>query len=220
VRRLWDLLFRRRGAGYWRVFIWATAVTALACIPIVTAFPDSVPLVWLWLVGIPANSPIAPLFPTAFEPLVVEAAKYQPALTVTLVATASFVYMEFINWYVFAWVLSWEKLEGLKSHRWVRWGIRHFSHAPYLTVFAFAVTPIPFWIARSLAILYRLSFWRYMVAMAIGRFPRLYIYAWLGSRIKIPTPVLIGTAVGTGIILIAWRLLRKEPLLKDSVLDG
>lgn len=213
-------LVRRRTPSYWRPFLWATTVVGLVGIPLVILYPSTVPLVWLWVVGIPANSPIAPLFPTAFEPLMMEAVKYQSVMTVTLVAVGSFVYMEFINWYVFRWILSWEKLHALKDKRWVNWALRHFSQAPYFMVFFFAATPIPFWIVRALAILHKLSLSRYMVVMALGRFPRLLLYAWIGSRIHIPTFVLIGMALGTGLVLIAWRLMRGEPVLKGTILHA
>lgn len=204
---------------YWSAFLWATALVGLAGIPLVIYFPSTIPLVWLWVVGIPANSPIAPLFPTAFEPLMMEAVKYQPVLTVALVANGSFVYMEFINWHTFAWVLHWNSLERLRKNRWVRWGLKHYSRAPLLTVFMFATTPLPFWVARSLAILHKTPFWPYMAVMAVGRFPRLLIYAWIGSVLLPPTWLLISLALGTGLILIGWRLIRRQRLLQDSVLD-
>lgn len=220
LKGLWQFWTRPRGRQYWRVFIWATAGAGLIGIPLVTVFPDTVPLVWLWLVGIPANSPLAPLFPTAFEPLMMEVVKYQPVLTVTLTAVAIFVYMEFINWYVFAWVLSWERLAAVRDNRWVKWGLGHFAKSPYRTVFVFAATPIPFWVVRCLAILHQISFTRYMIAMALGRFPRLYVYAWLGDKIHVPWWALASVAVGTGVVIIVWRLLHRQPVLKDTVLDG
>ena len=220
LNRFWQFWTRPRGRRYWRVFIWATAAAGLVSIPLVHYFPDTVPLVWLWLVGIPANSPVAPLFPTAFEPLMMEVVKYQPVLTVTIAAVAIFVYMEFINWYVFSWVMSWDRLEKVRDHRWVRWGLKHFSRAPYWTVFIFAATPIPFWVVRCLAILHQISFPKYMVVMALGRFPRLYLYAWLGAQLQVPWWALATLAVGTGVAIIVWRLVRRERLFKDTVLDG
>jgi hypothetical protein len=219
LKDLWHILTKERGEAYWSAFLRATAVAALVGIPLVIYIPSSVPLVWLWLVGIPANSPIAPLFPTAFEPLMMEVVKYVPVLTTTIVATLIFVYMEFINWYVYAWVLNWDRFDAFRSHRWVRWGVKSYSRAPLRTVFVFAATPIPFWIVRGLAILHRTAFVPYMVAMSLGRFPRLLLYAWLGSKIRIPTSLLVTAAVGTGALVIGWRLLRREPLLKNTILD-
>lgn len=215
-----SFFIKPRGKSYWRVFLWATAAAGLVGIPLAIRYPDTVPLIWLWLVGIPANSPLGPLFPTAFEPLMMEVVKYKPVLTVAIVATLIFVYMEFINWYVYAWVLKWDRLESLRKNRWVRLGLQHYSRAPLTSVFVFAATPIPFWVVRCLAILHKTAFAPYMIVMAFGRFPRLLVYAWLGAQLRVPTFLLIATAVGTGLILIAWKWFRKEPILKDSVLDG
>ncbi len=220
IRKLWSALTIERGEPYWTIFLRATAVAGLAGIPLVTYYPSTAPLVWLWLVGIPANSPISPLFPTAFEPLMMEVVKYVPVLTTTIVATAIFVYMEFINWYVYSWVMDWNKFETVRDHRWVKWGVKRFAKAPRFTVLLFAATPIPFWVVRCLAILHRMPFTPYMIMMAIGRFPRLLIYAWIGSKIRLPSALLIVFAVGTGVLLIAWRLMRGQRLLQDTVLDG
>lgn len=220
MKRIWVFLTKPRGNPYWRVFLLATGIVGIVGIPLALYFPSTVPLVWLWLVGIPANSPVAPLFPTAFEPLMMEVVKYQPVLTVAIVATAIFVYMEFVNWYVFQWVLSWEKLDAVRGHRWVRWGVKHYSKAPLRTVFVFAATPIPFWVVRALAILHKTPFTPYVIVMAFGRFPRLLLYAWLGSQIQLPSIVLISLAFGTGVLLIAWRLIRRQRVLGDSVLHA
>ena len=134
LRKLWSVLTIERGEPYWTIFLRATAFVGLAGIPLVTYFPSTAPLVWLWLVGIPANSPISPLFPTAFEPLMMEVVKYVPVLTTAIVATAIFVYMEFINWYVYSWVMDWNKFETVRDHKWVKWGVKRFAKAPRFTV--------------------------------------------------------------------------------------
>ena len=113
LNKIWTFFTKPRGKQYWQIFMWATIVAGLVGIPLVEYFPDTVPYVWLWLVGIPANSPVSPLFPTAFEPSMMEVVKYKPVISVALVATAIFVYMEFVNWYAFKWVLSWARLETL-----------------------------------------------------------------------------------------------------------
>ncbi len=219
MKKAWQFFTTDRGSQYWNLFIRATGIAGLVGIPLVLYFPDSVPLVWLWLVGIPANSPIAPLFPTAFEPLMMEVVKYKPVLTVALAAVAIFVYMEFVNWYAFSWLLSWDKFEKVRHHHWVKWGVKRYSGAPLRTVFFFAATPIPFWIVRSLAILHKTAFIPYMIVMAFGRFPRLLIYAWLGSQIQLPTWILFGFALGTGVALMVWRLIRGRPFIDKTVLD-
>lgn len=193
----------------------AAAAVALLGIPIVLAFPEAVTLVWLGVLSLPANSPLSPVLPTAFEPLIMEAAKYEHAVPVTIVATSAYMYMEYVNWHVYRWVLSWKRLGGLGRRRSVRWGVKHFAKAPFLTVVVFAFTPLPFFVVRALAILVRWPVWRFMTATLIGRAPRVFLYAWFGELVRIPTWMLVAVVLGGSTAVIAGRVMRGEPVLAE-----
>lgn len=188
-------------------------------IPTVILFPGLVPLVWLAVVSLPTNSPLSPILPTAFEPVIMEAAKYERAIWVTLVALGCYLYMEYLNWHAYAWVLSWERFSPLKSRSWVRRSLEHFARSPAATVAVFAFTPLPFWVARCLAILHRYPVSRFMWATAIGRFPRLFLYAWIGEKLRVPTLLLLAVIVAGAVWVIGWRWARGQPVLADTVLE-
>ncbi len=120
--KAWYFLTKPRGDRRWDLFLRATGLAALVLIPIPLLFPSTVPLVWLAIVGIPANGPLSPILPTAFDPLIIEIGKYAPAFTVTCVATGIYMYTEFLNWHIYVWVLKWERLDGFRENRWVGWG--------------------------------------------------------------------------------------------------
>ena len=61
---------------------------------------------------------------------------------------------------------------------------------------------------------------RFMAATAIGRFPRFFMYAWLGSALSVPTWALVVVIVGGAAVAIGLRLLKHQPILADSVVDG
>jgi membrane protein YqaA with SNARE-associated domain len=210
--RTWRSLVRRRGDRRWDVFLRATAVAALLGIPVVTFFAGSVTYVWLAVLSLPANSPLSPILPTFFEPIIIEAAKWKPAWAVTLVATSGYMYMEYINWHVYAWVLNWDRMDGFRSRRSVRWGVRMFSRSPFWMVVVFAFTPLPFWAGRALAILHHYPLGRFMLATAVGRVPRWLFYAWFGSRMNIPAWILVAVIVIPAAVVIGGRLLRGESL--------
>lgn len=212
-------LTKPRGRKSWSIFLWSTAGAALLGIPIVIVFPKSVPLVWLAIIGIPANSPLGPVMPTLFEPFVMEVAKYNAPLLVTTVATGVYVYMEFVNWYVYGWILNWDRFNALPEKRWIKWGVSKFARFPFMTILFFAATPVPFWVVRCLAILKKYPLGIFLVATAIGRFPRFYMYAWLGDKLLVPTPILLAVAFGTAIILVTWKLLHGRRMLEDTILD-
>jgi uncharacterized membrane protein YdjX (TVP38/TMEM64 family) len=216
LRRTWRFLVQPRGDRRWDLFLRATGAAALLGIPIVLLVPGSVTLVWLAILSLPANSPLSPILPTAFEPLIMEAAKWERVWAVTLVATAGYMYMEYVNWHVYRWVLGWDRLAGLRKRPSVRWGIDYFGRSPFWTVTIFAITPLPFWVARSLAILHRYSLRRFMLATLVGRVPRILFYAWFGELLRVPTVFLVGLIFGSAAIVIASRLARGVPLLAET----
>jgi membrane protein YqaA with SNARE-associated domain len=216
----WRFLTKPRGDRRWDLFLRATGLAAAVLIPIPILFPGLVPLVWLAIVGIPANGPLSPILPTAFDPLLMEVGKYAAPLSVTVVATGVYMYTEFLNWHIYAWVLNWDRMDRFRENRWVRWGVDRFSVAPITTIIFFAVTPLPFWVVRGLAILHQYSLTRFMVATAVGRFPRFLAYAWLGSALSIPTYVIVAVIVLGGVVAIGARIVKGEAILGDVVIDG
>jgi len=184
-------------------------VVALLGIPIAMLFPRSIPLIWLAIVSLPASGPLGPVMPAALEPIVMEAAKYEAAIWVTLVALASYVYMEFINWHIYRWVLDRDALSRFRDHRRVQMAVRYFAKYPFLTTVVGAATPFPCWVIRILAVLHRFPMRPYLIAIGIGRFPRIYLYAWLGSFLRIPTVVLVTIVVGSTAAVLLHRLVKR-----------
>lgn len=219
VEGLFRFLLKRRGDRRWDLLVRATGAVALAGMPVVLLFPQWAPLVWFALLAVPANGPLSPILPAAFEPLIMEAVKYQAALWVTLVALGIYLYTEYLNWHLYAWVLSWARFSRLPRDRWVRWGLEHFGQAPFRTVVIFAVTPLPFWIVRAVAILHRYPVTRFLLATAVGRLPRYAAYAWLGDAFRVPTLWLLGVVLGTGALAVLSRWARGRRVVAEPVLD-
>lgn len=213
--RMLRWLGRPHGDRRWDVFLRATALVGLMGIPVLVFVPTATPLVWLAVLSLPANSPLSPVLPTFFEPLIVEAAKWASVWAVTLVASAGYMYMEYLNWHVYAWVLNWDRLAALRARPTVRWGVRLFARSPFWMVVIFAFTPLPFWAGRSLAILHRYPLRRFLLATAVGRVPRWAFYAWFGDRVNVPTWILAGVIVVPAAVLITGRLLRGESLTDE-----
>ena len=75
--------------------------------------------------------------------------------------------------------------------------------SPFFTTFGFAALPLPFMFARVLVPLSGYSRGRYALAVALGRFPRVYTIAALGLFFDIPTRwLLIAIAVCVGFALL------------------
>lgn len=212
--------FRPRGDRRWDWFLRGTVAAALAGIGLATTLPSAIPLVWLAVVSVPANSPLSPVLPTLFEPIVIEAGKFADPWSVSAVALGGYMYTEYVNWHLYAWVLQRDKAAWLRRQRWVQRSVEYFSRAPFASVVVFAFTPLPFWVARGLAILRRYPLGPYLLATAVGRWPRFFLYAWLGSAVRIPAWVLVVVIVGGAVAVVVGRVGRGESLLSETVLDA
>jgi membrane protein YqaA with SNARE-associated domain len=110
------------------------------------------------------------------------------------------------------------RLDDVRAHRWTRYLLRMFAVAPSLTVFLFALLPLPFWAVRVLAPASGLPMGRYVAAVVPGRFLRYYVVAWLGVALGIGTDealILLGAAL-LYLVLVGLRSLdryrRPRPL--------
>lgn len=89
--------------------------------------------------------------------------------------------------------------------------------APFLTTVAFAALPLPFMIVRVLVPLTGYPVTRYVLAVALGRLPRVFVVAALGKALEIPTEVLVValcigvTATLIGAVVKRRRKLRETP---------
>lgn len=189
--RWFHFFVRPLGDSRWDLFLRGTALIALAAIPIAVLFPWKIPLIWFALVAVPACGPIGIVIPVALEPLIFEVSKYEAPISVTVVSMCVLLYAEYFNWRVFSWVINHDRLRSVRDRRLVRLSVEHFSRAPFATVAIVAMSPIPFWIIRAIAILNRYPIRRYFVAMTLGRLPRLFVLAWLGARLRVSTMVLV-----------------------------
>lgn len=213
-------LLRLHGDRRWDWFLRGTVVAALLGAVLAFALPAAIPLVWLTVLGIPANSPLSPVLPTAFEPLIIQAGKFASPLAVSLTALGVYMYTEYVNWYLYAWVLQGDRAGWLRRQRWVERSVAYFARAPFVSIVVFAFTPLPFWAVRGLAILRRYSLRSFLLATAIGRWPRFFLYAWLGYELHVPAIVLVLVIVGGAATVFATRWARGQDVLADTVLDA
>jgi membrane protein YqaA with SNARE-associated domain len=66
-----------------------------------------------------------------------------------------------------------------------------FKRVPFLVLAASGVTPLPFFPFKAMAFAEHYPLGKYLAAIAVGRFPRYVLLAWLGVVIQIPTWILV-----------------------------
>ena len=65
-----------------------------------------------------------------------------------------------------------------------------FGKAPFAIIALSGMTPLPSWPFKAMAFAGGYPLGRYLAAVAVGRFPRYALLAWLGVVVNIPTWVL------------------------------
>jgi membrane protein YqaA with SNARE-associated domain len=177
--------------------------------------------IWLFSDSVKESANLAVLFfysfPSEFlvgllphEPMLLYFGALRDPLTVALVAVLGTVITEALNYSVFGFVADSKPFLKYLQHRSVRGTVRLFRKSPFLAVWMAAVTPIPFYPFRFLAVLGRYPLERYLLAVFLGRAPRFYLLAAIGDMFKFPGPVLIALFL---ILVAAFAL----PVIRNTV---
>lgn len=108
-----------------------------------------------------------------------------PALLAGLGSIAAAIAAVF-DWYVVRRLFRVETLVRVREHRLFERAERMAKVAPFLTIVVFAALPLPFLIPRVLMPLSGYPLRRYVAAVAIGRFPRVFVIASFGQVVDVP----------------------------------
>jgi membrane protein YqaA with SNARE-associated domain len=89
----------------------------------------------------------------------------------------------------------------------IGWLRTRFHRIPFLVLVVSGVTPLPFFPFKAMAFAEHYPRGRYVAAIAVGRFPRYVVLAWLGVMVQVPTGVLVGLFVLMVLpsVRLAWR---------------
>jgi uncharacterized membrane protein YdjX (TVP38/TMEM64 family) len=86
--------------------------------------------------------------------------------------------------------------ERARKHRFFEMFERWAKVAPFFTTVVFAAVPLPFFLVRVLMPLSGYPIQRYAAAVALGRYPRIFVIASIGEAVRkefeIPDEILLG----------------------------
>jgi len=119
------------------------------------------------------------------EPVVVWYGAHAGVWSTAVVATAGTVAASWVDHRLFAAAIS-KAAERPDVARAVRPMLSLFRRAPFAVIAASGLTPFPFSPFKAMAFAARYPRFRYLVAVAAGRFPRYALLAWLGEVVTIP----------------------------------
>lgn len=206
-----DLLTRRIGSPTADRVLWGSAIAAVIVLVLALAAPELAPLVLFLLLTIWTNGPYSPVLPATYEPIIMLFGKLYPPLLIGLVATTGTIYVEYLNYWLYA--AGADRLpDRIRASPMLARIERWYARAPFATVVVAAFTPLPYWLVRVLSALTRYPVRRHLVATAIGRFPRLWFFAAIATPLGIPTSWLVLASVvvlGVMVLIAGVRALRR-----------
>lgn len=155
-------------------------------------------LLVLFFYTFPSNFLIAVV---PYDPAILYFGKFHPALYVTLVAITGTLLTEVINYYVLKFIRDISSLKKITHTKFVCKIIDLFNKSPFLALVIAAFTPIPFYPFRFLAVFARYPMHKYLLAVFIGRTPRLFLIALFGYILNIPDRLFLILFIGLTLIL-------------------
>ena len=200
------LFVRRHGNLTWDGVVRGTGLLGLLAIPVVLFMPrDFGGLVGFLLVTIWVNGPLGIFLPATYEPILMLFGRVYPPVLIAALGIAGTLYIEFLNYYLYAKILHLKSFAPARESRTVQRVVGLFKKAPFFTVWLCSWSPLPYWSVRIMAPIagYRVD--RYLLATLLGRFPRLWFFAALGLYWKISGEWLFAISVGSILLaLTVW----------------
>jgi uncharacterized membrane protein YdjX (TVP38/TMEM64 family) len=136
------------------------------------------------------------------------AQKYPPAL-VASVGVAGSTAAIILDYWLIGWFVRQNLVrETFDQSRWYAYAVRVFKKAPFLLVLASAGIPgLPFYPVKILAIANDYSIVRFTIAAVIARWPRFWLLAIGGQKVKPPNSLLMWATLGL-MAFALWQIWR------------
>lgn len=129
------------------------------------------------------------------EPMVIWAGREYGIWSTALVATAATLGSAWVDAVAFGPLMRRLAHRPILTRGAVGWVRRRFGQAPFVILALSGVTPLPAWPLKAIAFAEHYPLGRYLLATALGRFPRYVLLAWLGVVVQIPTWALLLLAI-------------------------
>lgn len=184
----------------WDPLLWGSGAVAGLGIVLTGFVPQASELAVLFSLALLANGPFSMFLPATVEPMVMIFARLYPWTVVAGVATLSAVIAEYADYRIFTGILMSDRLDWARRSRAARFSVWMFGKSPFLAVVMGALTPLPFWLVRISAVLARYPVSRFLLATAIGRFPRFLAYAALATVLPVTNAQLAWAGIGLTVV--------------------
>jgi hypothetical protein len=208
--RVLETLRRRHGNFVWDGVLRGSAVLALVGIGVMRlGSPWVAGLAAFTVVTIWVNGPLGLFMPATYESILMLIGRVYPPWLVALLGILGILYVEYLNFHLYGKVLHLPALSPARESGAVRVTLRLFQRAPFFTVWLGSWSLVPLWTVRIVARLADYPVWRYLLALLLGRGPRLWFFAALGLYWHVSARVLSAITVGMILLYLAiWAVKR------------
>jgi uncharacterized membrane protein YdjX (TVP38/TMEM64 family) len=143
------------------------------------------------------------------SPTTLMAAKANPPWLLATLAALAAAITAALDHYLVRRVFRVRALERVRRHRFFERAERWAKVAPFFTVVLFAALPLPFAIPRVLVPVSGYPLHRYVPAVALGRWPRIFVIASFGQVVDVPSWLLEAAFVSALVLALVGALLRR-----------
>jgi membrane protein DedA with SNARE-associated domain len=204
-------LLREVAPAKWDRLLWTSALVGVVAI-ITTLVPVPVvsDLATFFSLSLFVNGPYSPLTPIGFEPVLMAYGKIISPIIVAVVGVIAQLLVEYVNYHLYDAALRSELMRRTRESRMMARVLEWYRAAPFLTTIVVAFTPLPYWTVRITAPLSRYPMSKHLTATAIGRLPRLWAYAALGTLLPVSSGAILGVGLGVSALFVVIVLLRRR----------
>jgi hypothetical protein len=205
-------LLREVAPARWDGLLRACGIVGLVALLLTAFVPDPrvSDLATLFSLSLFINGPYSPLTPIGFEPMLMAYGKLYPPFGVAMIGLTAQLMVEYVNYHLYDAALHTELMRSTRESRVLQRVLGWYRAAPFLTTVVVAFTPIPYWTLRITAPLARYPMSRHLTATAVGRIPRLWFYAAIGTLLPFSSGAILGTGLGIAVLFVVIALLRRR----------
>ena len=144
--------------------------------------------------------PVQGVLSQPLEPATLIIAKVAPPWEIALLGALAAGVAAFFDYFIVRRVFRVGALERIRAGRLFSRAEAMAKVAPFVTIFLFAALPLPFAPVRVMMPMTGYSLPKYVAAMALGRFPRIYVLALFGKLFDVPSWVLGAILIGAVVL--------------------
>lgn len=170
---------------------------------------EATTLVAFVLLSLACHGPLSPFLPAAYEPILLFYGKLYPPLALALLGAVAATAAEYLNYYLYRALLDCRPLDRLMRSSGARPVTALFARQPFLAIWICAWSPLPDWAARILASHSRYPVHRYLAAFLVGRIPKFWLLAAVGSYWMPSGWTVVSIAAGSMLVTLVGVIRRR-----------